>query len=292
MPRLQAAREVDGWSTTAVGPTKDSVKKTAAFASVGVALGGLALGALVLDVGPNQLRLPDLSLPGLSLPALSLPGTGTETSVQSLEPGTAETAPVLERPQAASRQGARRPNVDGGWVRRTASSTGVPEAAVRAYGTAVLGLPKTCALGWTTLAGIGFVESQHGTIDGRTLGEDGRSSEPILGPALDGQQFAAIRATPESTAMHGNPTWDHALGAMQFIPSTWKRWARDGDRDGVMDPHDLDDAAASAAAYLCHDKRDLTTSAGWNAAVFSYNHDNAYVVAVHAAANRYGQSAR
>lgn len=258
------------------------MKKTAALATAGVALAGLALAAVALDLGPSQLRLPDLSLPGGS----------TETSVQPIESGAAEAAPALERPQAASRQGARRPNVHEGWVRRTAASTGISETAVRAYGSAVLGLPTSCALGWTTLAGIGWVESQHGTIDDRTLGADGRPSEPILGPALDGKQFAAIRATPESTAMHGNPTWDHAMGPMQFIPSTWKRWARDGDHDGVKDPHDLDDAAAATAAYLCHDKRDLTTSAGWNAAVFSYNHDNAYVVAVHAAANRYGQSAR
>lgn len=75
---------------------------------------------------------------------------------------------------------------------------------------------------------------------------------------------------------------------MQFIPSTWQRWARDGDGDGVEDPHDLDDAAASAAAYLCHDRHDLTDVRGWNAAIFSYNHDNGYVVAVHAASNRYG----
>ncbi|WP_238694403.1 lytic murein transglycosylase [Nocardioides daphniae] len=75
---------------------------------------------------------------------------------------------------------------------------------------------------------------------------------------------------------------------MQFIPSTWSRFSRDGDGDGVKDPHDIDDAAASAAAYLCFDGHDLTTSSGWNAAIFSYNHDNGYVNAVYAAANRYG----
>lgn len=34
---------------------------------------------------------------------------------------------------------------------------------------------------------------------------------------------------------------------MQFIPSTWARHARDGDGD----PHNLYDAARSAAQYLC-----------------------------------------
>src|SRR3546814_10983757 len=59
---------------------------------------------------------------------------------------------------------------------------------------------------------------------------DGRSSRPILGPALDGRPgFAAIRSTPESATWHGDSTWDHAVGPLQFIPSTWSRWAADGD---------------------------------------------------------------
>lgn len=246
------------------------MKAAPVFVIAGVALVGLTTAVVVAEVG--------------------LPGTSTETVVAPVE-SLAQSAPVLERPQAASRQGARAANVDPGWVRRTAAGTGISERAVQAYGAAVLGLPKGCELGWTTLAGIGWVESQHGTIDDRTLGADGRSSEPILGPALDGEKFKAIPATPATTALHGNPRWDHAMGPMQFIPSTWSTWARDGDHDGVEDPHDLDDAAAATAAYLCHGDRDLTTSSGWNAAVFSYNHDNAYVVAVHAAANRYGRAA-
>src|SRR3546814_6297301 len=73
---------------------------------------------------------------------------------------------------------------------------------------------------------------------------DGRSSRPILGPALDGRPgFAAIRSTPESATWHGDSTWDHAVGPLQFIPSTWSRWAADGDGDGASDPNDIDDAA-------------------------------------------------
>ena len=65
----------------------------------------------------------------------------------------------------------------------------------------------------------------------------------------------------------------------------------DGDGDGVADPRDLDDAAWTAARYLCADAQDLATVAGWNAAVYSYNHDNAYVVNVANAANTYAQRA-
>lgn len=195
--------------------------------------------------------------------------------------------PVVAAPsEVPAPSAARRAGADPAWVRRTAGRAGIPVPALTAYAGAALAAPPDCHLGWTTLAGIGWVESQHGTIGGRTLAADGRSSEPILGPALDGGAFAAIPATPESAALHGDPDWDHALGPMQFIPSTWQTWSRDGDGDGAADPHDLDDAAAAAAAYLCA-SGDLGTGAGWSAGVFSYNHSAEYVARVHAAASAY-----
>ncbi|HEU5035385.1 MAG TPA: lytic murein transglycosylase [Nocardioides sp.] len=177
--------------------------------------------------------------------------------------------------------------VDPQWVSATATRAGIPAPAVRAYANAQLAEPRGCDVGWTTLAGIGWVESHHGTIGGRTLGGDGRSSTPILGPALDGRRFAAIRATRASTAWHGDPRWDHAVGPLQFIPSTWETWGADGDGDGTADPNDLDDAAYTAVRYLCADGHDLTTGAGWADAVFSYNHDQSYVDSVYAAAKAY-----
>ena len=103
--------------------------------------------------------------------------------------------------------------------------------------------------------------------------------------------MAAIPATPESSAWHGDPEWDHAVGPMQFIPDTWSRWAADGDDDGLADPHDLDDAALAAARYLCAGGHDLTTGEGWTAAVLSYNHAGSYVDAVRDAATEYAARA-
>ena len=204
------------------------------------------------------------------------------------------TSAYVDAPRPAARgparQGARSApsRVDPQWVADTAAKAGIPAPAVRAYATAQLSEPEGCDVGWTTLAGIGWVESQHGTIDGRTLGDDGRSSSPILGPALNGRgKVAAIPATPQSSAWHGDPTWDHAVGPLQFIPSTWETWRADGDGDGVADPNDIDDAAYAAARYLCADGHDLETGQGWAAAVFSYNHAQSYVDAVYAAASAY-----
>lgn len=174
------------------------------------------------------------------------------------------------------------------WVDTTAAKAGIPTAAVRAYANAQLSEPTGCDVGWTTLAGIGWIESQHGTIGGRTLGDDGHSSTPILGPALDGRgKVAAIPATSETTPWHGDPRWDHAVGPLQFIPSTWETWGADGDGDGVADPNDLDDAAYTAARYLCADGHDLRTGSGWADAIFSYNHAQSYVDSVYAAAQSY-----
>lgn len=184
------------------------------------------------------------------------------------------------------------PHVDEGWLRRMAQRTGIPAPALRAYARVQLDDSSGCPIGWTTLAGIGWVESHHGTLGGRLLADDGHSSSEILGPALDGGgAFAAIPASAGSRAFHGDPRWEHAVGPLQFLPSTWATWATDGDGDGRTDPHDLDDAAAAAGRYLCASGADVTTGRGWSTAVLTYNHARTYVRAVHDAATEYAARA-
>jgi membrane-bound lytic murein transglycosylase B len=182
------------------------------------------------------------------------------------------------------------------WVAAVARVTGIPPVALRAYANASLSadaLQPACRVGWTTLAAIGGVESGHGTHGGATLREDGTTSVPIIGPALDGRDgFAAIRATPQSTSWHGDPTWDHAVGPLQFLPSTWIRWGADGDGDGTADPNDIDDAALATARYLCASGADLAVGAAWRAAVFSYNHSDQYVTDVLRTADGYATASR
>lgn len=210
--------------------------------------------------------------------------------------GGAPYAPVLApaqapaEPVAATVPGNGLPVVDPTWLRTTAASAGIPETALAAYARATLRAPKRCGLGWTTLAAVGYVESHHGTIGDRVLGLDGVSSSPILGPALDGEGgFAAIPSSAAGTALHGDAQWDHALGPMQFITSTWERWGADGDGDGRVDPQDVDDAAWAAARYFCADGRDLTSGAGWSAGVFSYNHSQEYLDSIYATASEYAR---
>lgn len=247
----------------------------AAVAGVLLALG--ALGALILTSGGGA-RIAE----PLSYEAAPAPG-------DRVLPGRSD-ADAISR--SSNRTRARLPAVDPAWASRTGAVAGIPAKAMAAYGAAQLRMEKAqpgCNLSWNTLAGIGWIESQHGTLHDRVLRPDGTSSSPIIGPALNGRGFAAIRSTAESARWHGDRTWEHAVGPLQFLQSTWARWGSDGDGDGVADPMDLDDAAWTAARYLCADGKDLGTSSGWNAAVFSYNHDTTYVLNVASAANSYAQ---
>ena len=141
---------------------------------------------------------------------------------------------------------------DAKWVEHGLASAGIPAIAMQAYGDATLQIEQEqpgCNLGWTSIAAIGYVETAHGTHNGAHLLFDGRTSYRILGPALDGTSGTdKVPATAETTEWHGDPKWDHAVGPMQFIPSSWQTWGADGDHDGIADPNDIDDAALADRA--------------------------------------------
>ncbi|MFP5334438.1 MAG: lytic murein transglycosylase [Actinomycetes bacterium] len=159
------------------------------------------------------------------------------------------------------------------------TATGIPARVLEAYHAAALTTAlsdPTCGLPWWLLAGIGRVESGHaagGRVDaaGRTRGE-------ILGPRLDGS-LAGTKVIGDSDggALDGDAAYDRAVGPMQFLPGTWRGFGADGDGDGSADPHDIDDAAAAAAGYLCAGGADLTTEAGMVRAVLRYNASRSYV---------------
>jgi Transglycosylase SLT domain len=254
-----------------------------AFGLATLAFALLALAGLARVAGATDEAWGDVGTLAAAPPVAAPPAPQADTgSVRVPAPGKAA--------------GPRWPRPDPAWVNRVAGTTGIPARALTAYAQASLLLADkqpSCRASWNTLAAISRIESGHGTLGGNHLRDDGRPAVPILGPALDGSPgFAAIRATPRSTALHGDPTWDHAIGPMQFIPSTWERWASDGDGDGRSDLQDIDDAAYAAGRYLCASGADLTTGEGWQRATLSYNHSDEYVAAVLDAANRYARDSR
>lgn len=181
------------------------------------------------------------------------------------------------------------------WAEPIAESTRIPAAAVRAYGNAEVMAAEAwpgCRLSWNTLAGLGQVETRHGTYTGdwfkpAAIDADGVVRPGIIGVPLDGSPgFAEIRDT-DGGELDGDREYDRAVGPLQFIPETWRRYGIDASGDGVADPHHIDDAAASAARMLCSGDRDLSTPEGWTSAIRSYNQSDQYVRDVRDAAAHY-----
>ncbi|MGW7521012.1 lytic transglycosylase domain-containing protein [Streptomyces sp. NPDC054796] len=158
-----------------------------------------------------------------------------------------------------------------------ASQSGIPATVLDAYRRAERALAASapgCGLRWELLAAIGKVES--GQARGGAVDAHGTTLRPILGPVLDGNGFARITDT-DGGRWDGDGVYDRAVGPMQFIPSTWARWGSDGNADGREDPANIYDAALAAGRYLCAGGRDLTSRAGLEAAVLSYNASRAYL---------------
>ncbi|MFC5381986.1 lytic transglycosylase domain-containing protein [Aquipuribacter nitratireducens] len=170
------------------------------------------------------------------------------------------------------------------------AASGIPEPTLRAYRAAAEVLRRErpgCGVDWALLAGIGRVESNHGRFGGAVVTTDGVSVPRILGVRLDGSlaNTMVIRDT-DGGALDGDTAYDRALGPMQFLPGTWARWGSDGDRDGVRNPQDIDDAALAAARYLCAVGVDLR-GPDVSQAIRRYNNSAEYVSLVLATASGY-----
>jgi membrane-bound lytic murein transglycosylase B len=182
---------------------------------------------------------------------------------------------------------------DGAWLDRVAEATGIPRRALQGYAGAAIASNEVrpdCHLGWNTLAGIGWVESHHGTIFGGHIKDDGVTSDLIIGVPLDGDGFQEIPDS-DAGAVDGDTEWDRAVGPMQFVPTTWAAWATEANGDGVPDIHNIDDSSLSAAEYLCYSGTDLGTETGWREAITAYNESPAYLDDVLDHANRYAAEA-
>jgi membrane-bound lytic murein transglycosylase B len=244
--------------------------------AVAVAGGGVWLLHVTATpvTGPLAVEIPAAEVPAAPVQPGSVIPAGVEAAAP--QPGAAGADPLLA------------------WADRMAGPTGIPARALVAYGNAELvvrSASPACHLSWATLAGIGRVESNHGQFGGATLGADGRPSTPIIGVPLDGS--TGVKSIPDTDGglLDGDRGVDRAVGPMQFIPSTWRKWASDGNLDGRGEPQQIDDAALSAGRYLCAGGRDLATAAGWWSAVFSYNNSVPYGQKVFGLADGYARTA-
>ena len=224
---------------------------------------GHAVGSLADPAGLGiTAALPSEPVPTDPLPSDALPGaapSGMPVGVPGDPAGAG--APGIATP----------PNLPEGPL-------GIPGNVLDAYQFAQRTVAATqpgCHLSWSVLAGIGRVESDHAS--GGRLDAFGNTLGPILGPRLDGSPGVAAIPDTDHGQWDGDTVWDRAVGPMQFIPSTWRRWGVDGNGDGVADPNNIYDATVTAGRYLCAGGADLADPTQLQAAVLRYNQSATYV---------------
>jgi hypothetical protein len=288
-PRVRigaAGRAVAVWPQRPAGRLAVPGLLIVAMVAVSVVLGGILIPGLPARTH-HAFALLDTTAPDADtaqVPGVEVPGT---------DPGEANGAlPQNTTTQQAT--GATKPSDLAAWAAPLATRLGIPLAAMQAYGYAELATSATtpaCQLRWTTLAGIGKIESAHGT-DHASLAPDGKALPPIIGVPLDGLGGRTAVPDTDGGRLDGDRVWDRAVGPMQFIPSTWNQYAADADGDGVTDINDINDAALAAAKYLCASNRNLSVAGEWWSAILSYNAVRQYAQDVFAAANDYGVRSR
>ncbi|NUS45523.1 MAG: lytic transglycosylase domain-containing protein [Mycobacteriaceae bacterium] len=154
---------------------------------------------------------------------------------------------------------------------------GVPFIAEVAYRTAAFQMAMEqpqCNMSWEILAGIGKVESHHannGDVDMR-----GTARHGVHGPVLNGSLAG------NEVVRNKSGGFQRAEGPMQFMPGTWRHYAKPG-----ADPQNMFDAAYAAGNYLCSGGLDMRDPAQRTKAILRYNHSMAYVANVMAYARAY-----
>lgn len=234
-------------------------------------IGLLATLALTVVMATGCLDIPSLNRPDIP---------------QGIPPGPGKAVPYIDI-NAPGRTASKLSD----WADAATASTGIPRIAMEAYGNAAeiqRQQHPECGIAWTTIAGIAGTESKHGRHRGTTIAANGDTSPKIRGPQLDGTNGNMRIVDTADPGTADKPNYVRAMGPFQFLPETWARYGVDANGDGKADPDNLDDAALSAARYLCVSSGgDMTVAKGWEKAVLTYNNSRSYMLEVRDRANAY-----
>lgn len=236
---------------------------------------GPAAYAVLVAVAVGGALLPIAKLSNAAAPPLSLtvPASPVPASPVAASPIAASQSDESLRGTSRAQQSGQ--SLDEPTPQRLSyGPLGIPGVMLDAYQRAereMAEIQPGCHLSWSTLAGIGRVESDHAS--GGRVDTAGNTLEPILGPRLDGSLNTVAIADTDHGAMDADPVWDHAVGPMQFIPTSWRIF-------GVGNPNNIYDSTLAAGRYLCAGGGDLSDQAQEAIAVYRYNHSATYASTV------------
>lgn len=115
-----------------------------------------------------------------------------------------------------------------------------------------------------------------------------KASAKRYGFEKDWYVLAAVGRIESDHGENMGPSSAGALGPMQFLPSTWQEYGVDGNRDGVANIMDPEDAIPAAARYL----KAGGAPEDWYAALYTYNRAGWYVREVLGIAEDYRRQAK
>jgi len=220
---------------------------------------------VALRFGPRQDPPPAAAPP----PPAPAPAAQESVAPPPSAPPVSTQAPAPQEPQAG-------PQFEG-WVGEVADWLDIPQRAMHGYALATMSLGQEqpdCSLSWVTLAALGKITTDHGRIDGASIGEDGTMIEPIATVPLKDFSGKSI-SVPD------------ASGPMQISPSMWREFAASPD-GGEPRKQNIDDAALTAGRALCDGRRNLAEGEDWLAAISTFQKAPLFQHRVLATANVYG----
>ena len=170
-----------------------------------------------------------------------------------------------------------------------ASSTGaltledIPTPALAAYqrATAVINLADSrCHLDWELVAALGKVLTDHGRQHGSQLDDEGVARPAVLGQRLTGRHGTPRVRDTDAGLYDRDAELDRAVGPMLLLPAVWSVVNVDADADGRRNPQDIDDAALSAAVFLCAGPGDFRNVSHLRSVIRRYHPGTGYAKSV------------
>ncbi|PTL56534.1 lytic murein transglycosylase [Paraconexibacter algicola] len=267
-----------------------------------VTLLGGAVITVTLDVPPGT-PVGQIKIPGIELPILGIQEVGgtpaapspTATPAPTPEPAPGGEVTTIEgAPQVVQEAGSAEQETSGTKTRTPSKSTKAVQQAAEQLAAAKKDAAERRQAtklrnsdGSPTEVNPGFAMSLPGVAP---IGVPNFFIEkfripPFLLPIYQaagieyGVRWEILAAINEIETDYGrnlNVSSAGALGWMQFIPSSWKAYGVDANRDGKKDPYNPVDAIFAAARYL----KAAGADEDIRKAIFAYNHADWYVDSV------------